>query len=272
MSEENVEPTETVAPVVEPIEPVEPSEPVVEPTEPIEPSEPVDTDPAKPKQTAQERINEITSKYRGEERLKTEAQREVEYWKNLAISGNEPTPKPIVKSNRPSQSSYETVEEYEDALMGWHDQKKEAVNLENAQKDNVKKSISRFNENAAKLRKEHDDFDEVVESPVFTDSMRSALFASENGPMVAYHLGTNREIADKIKVLPPEMQIYEMGKLETQLLLAQQTKTTTSAPDPIKPVGSTAVSEVDDSKLTTKQWMEREKERDLAKLTVKIGG
>lgn len=255
------EPTEPFATeVIEPTEPVAPAEP----TEPVEPV----VDPVQPKQTAQERINEITYKMREEEREK-------EYWKNLALGEKEPPaqepPKPS-KGGRPNRANYEAEEDYEDAFYDWRTEKKDSETLAVTQERERKENLSTFNKNAAKLRGEHEDFDTIIETPVFTDPMRTVLFASEHGPMVAYHIGKNRDIADKIKVLPPERQIYEMGKLETQLLLAQKIKPTTTAPDPISPVGITGQPEIDPSKMSTKEWMEWEKQRELEKIKAKMGG
>jgi len=245
--------------IQDPPEPAAPTEPLAEPTEP-----PVD--PAKPKQTVQERINEITYKMREEEREK-------EYWKNLALGEKEPSepapPKPSTEG-RPSQVNYESVEEYEDALFDWRDAKRNSETLVKTQEQEKKEALSEFNKNAANLRKEHEDFDDVINAPVFTDPMKDALFASENGPLVAYHIGKNREVADKIKLLPPERQIYEMGRLEERLLLAQKTKKTTDAPEPIEPVGITGAPEIDPSDMNTPDWMKWNKEQDLKKIKAKL--
>lgn len=245
--------------IQDPPEPAAPAEPPAEPTEPI-------VDPAKPKQTVQERINEITYKMREEEREK-------EYWKNLALGEKEPLdpppPKPSTEG-RPSQVNYESVEEYEDALFDWRDAKRNSETLAKTQEEEKKEALSEFNKNAAKLRAEHEDFDEVINAPVFTDPMKDALFASENGPLVAYHIAKNREVADKIKTLSPERQIYEMGKLEERLILAQKTIKTTAAPEPIIPVGTTGAPEIDPSKMNTEDWMEWNKEQEIKKIKSKL--
>ena len=246
-------------PNVEPIEPVEPVEPV-EPTEPIEPVEPPDDTP--PKKSVQARIDELTFKRR-------EAEREAEYWRKKA-SEKEP-PKPS-NEGRPRQENYETVEDYEDALFDWRDKKREAEAILTNQQKQMQVSISKFRKNAAELKKVHADFDEVVESPVFTDPMKKVLFDIDNGPLVAYHIAKNRDVAKRIQSLPPEMQVYEIGRLETQLLLAQKAKKTTTAPEPITPVGSTGAPEIEPSKMSTEEWMEYEKNRELEKLKAKLGG
>ena len=92
---------------------------------------------------------------------------------------------------------------------------------------------------------------------------------------MAYHLGKpeNHETAQRIGGMPTEMQIYELGKLEQNLMLAKKIKPkVTKAPAPIKPVGISGGSQTDPSKMTTAQWMEWNKQNELNKLKKKLGG
>ena len=266
-----------VADPVEPIEPVEPTEPTepvepVEPTEPIEPTEP--TEPVAPppkKQTAQERINELT-------RIRREKEREAEYWKKVALEKKEAPPEPKAEASlpgRPKLEQFETSEQYEDALFEWRDNVREIKSIAQRQEREYESALKEFNERARKLRNEHEDFDEIIDSPVFSPAMWEAVLLSENGPQVAYHLGKseNWALAERIRNLPPSRQLYEMGKVETQLLVATQKKTVTSAPAPIKPVGITGTGgEKDPSKMTTEEWMAWDKKREIEKLKAKLSG
>ncbi len=226
--------------------------------------------PSEPKKkTAQERIDEIT-------KARREAEREREYWKKVALEKEtknvEPEP---VRSNipqRPTLDQFDTTMEYEDALFSWYESKKEIETRVSKQQVEQDEALQTFNQRAKKFRAEHEDFDEVIESPVFSPIMRAALLHSENGPAVAYHLGQNTELAAKIRKLPLEMQPYEIGKLESQLLIAQKTKKVPSAPAPITPVGISGGSpELDTSKMTTAEWMAWDKQRTLDKLKAKLG-
>lgn len=248
---------EVVEEVVEPVEPIEPAEP----TEPAEPAEPVE--PAEPrKKSAQERINEIT-------RARREAEREAEYWRNLAVK-----PEPAKQtSDRPKVDDFETTEEYEDALISWHDNKRAAASGMAEQQRRQSEMLRTFNEKASALRKTHEDFDEMIESPVFTDTMREVVLSADTGPELAYYLGSNRDVANKIARLPSTLQPYEIGKLETQIKLAQKTKKVTSAPAPLSPIGSTTGGgEKDPSKMSTEEWMRWDKEQRLEKIKRKLGG
>lgn len=267
MPDSNVDPnTEPIEPVVVPVDPnTEPTEPVVAPVDPTEPIEPVEPK----KQTAQERIDEIT-------KARREAERDAEYWKNLAISKEESPPiKPVVPTEttgRPNQGNFETVEEYEDALIGWHDQKRSVAAGVVEQQKRQQEALKTFNDNAVEARKKYSNFDEVVNRPVFTDVMRSIVLTSKIGTDLAHHLGTNTEIAKKIAQMPVEIQSYEMGKLEMKLKITQKTKTTTTAPDPITPVGDVSALSADESKMNDEDWFKMDQARRKEKIQQKYKG
>jgi len=221
------------------------------------------------KKTAQERIDEIT-------KARRDAEREREYWKKVALEKEPGTPKQepapseteAIGPPRPKIAAYESTEVYEDALLKWHDDRRAIQTQRERQATEQKAALDKFNAAAAKVRAEHDDFDEVLEAPVFSQDMRIILLNSENGPSVAYHLGRpeNRDLVDRIRAMPPNMQVYELGKLEVQLSLAQKTKKTPSAPAPLKPVGSGGGATIDESKLTDDEWYALEKKRTIEAL------
>jgi hypothetical protein len=262
--EENVVPTEVA----------EVEETVVEEKEPIEEVvETVEEVPAPRKQTAQERIDEIT-------KARREAEREKEYWKQVALDKKEePKPEPkyepeVPQFQRPTINQFDTTEQYEDALLSWHEKRKESETAVRRQRDEQEENLRRFNTAANDVRKKYPDFDEVVEAPVFSPEMRTSIFQSDTGPELAYFLGLpeNRDTANKIRLMPPERQFYEMGKLETRLTLAQKTKKVPSAPAPITPVGMSGSGEVDTSKMSIEEWMAWDKKKTLERIKEKLGG
>jgi hypothetical protein len=215
------------------------------------------------KKTAQERIDELTKKRR-------EAEREAEYWKERALRGkdaDQKTVQPEPKEKRPSVDNFDSVEEYENALFKWHDSVKEQETSRIEQSRKHKEMVDSFNSKADAMRAEYDDYDEVINAPIFTPTMRNVLLASDNGHEMAYHLGLNRNIADKIAKLPEEMQLYELGKLETQYLFQKKQKKASSAPAPISPLGATGeTTKIDESKLSDDEWYKLEKKRRIDKL------
>ncbi len=267
-----VTPTEEVA-VEKPAETLEDQETPAEKIEVESETTVSEETPPPRKKTAKERIDEIT-------RARREAEREREYWKGVALEKQqveERPPEPSVTQPqlppRPTLDQFETTVAYEDALFEWRDKVQAIKFAETHARTAQEEALRNFSQRAKKLRKEHEDFDEVIESPVFSPTMRMVLLNSESGPTIAYHLGLpeNRDTAERIRFLPPDMQIYEIGKLETKILLAQQTRKVPSAPSPIKPVGMIGGTEVDPSKMTIEEWMAWDKQKTLEKLKAKYG-
>jgi len=264
------EPTEEVAEEKEEVQVEEPAEETEEVVVEEVVEEPV---PPKKKQTAQERIDEVT-------RFRREAEREAAYWRKAALDKKEekaepPKPEGPATPKRPTIDQFETTEMYEDALFEWRDNVKSIETASVKRQQEYDGALRTFNDRAKKLRGELEDFDEVIESPVFTPSMRMAILHSENGPQLAYHLGRaeNRETAERLRNMPVEKQLYEMGKLETQLLVTKQTKKVPGAPAPIKPVGmSGAGGEVDPSKMTMDEWKKWDDDNRLKKIKERFGG
>ena len=219
------------------------------------------------KQTAQERIDEITWKFR-------EAERQANYWRGLANEeprSSEQENEPANVSDRPVLENFETTVEYEDALFGWYDKKRVNAETVKSHTASVKKNIGIFNENAAEFKKTHKDFSKVIEAPVFTDTMRNVLFTMDGGPEVTYHIAKNPELGELFGKLSPEQQIFKIAELRNEIKLAHKTRTITGATDPIEPVGDTGQPDKDPDKMSTKEWMAWNKKRDLAMLEKKLG-
>jgi hypothetical protein len=86
------------------------------------------------------------------------------------------------------------------------------------------------------------------------------LMHVDNGPDVAYHLGSDLKEAKRIASLPPVEQLLAIGRLSEKLAAAPQKQPTPSrAPAPVTPLNGTtplnsaAPSEQDDMK----QWMQK---------------
>lgn len=225
----------------------------------------------------QDRINAITHKFRS-------AERELGYYKKIVLDKKQSgdgdfKPAPAAERGetnttgavRPQSVNFETVEEYEDALFGWYEAKRASRDTTKQNEKDLKDLLSTFNKGAAPLRIEHPDFDEVTGRPVFTNSMRKAIFSLDNGALVAYELGSNPELADKIKVLSPSKQIYELGKLEHKLTVIRKVKKGSKTPDPLHPITGRTKKETNPDDMSTEDWMAWEKKQRMAKLKAGLG-
>jgi hypothetical protein len=220
--------------------------------------------PPPKKQTAQERINAVIKKQR-------EAEREAEHWKRLA----EQKEQVAQTSYRPQIENYPTQEAYEDALFEWRDAGKQQQIQRYQATVAEQEAVSKFKAGAEKMKEVYEDFDEVVEQPVFTPTMREVLLNSDDGAMVAYFLGRdeNHAVAEKIRNLPVKLQVYELGKLEERLKLAKKTQKPTGAPSPISPVGATGgKQDKDQSKWTDDEWFAWRKQEKIKQIKQKSGG
>ena len=125
-------------------------------------------------------------------------------------------------------------------------------------------------------RDRYDDFEQVAYNPNLpvTDYMAQAIQASDIGPEVIYHLGSNPKEAQRIANLPPILQAKEIGRLEAKLVADPPTKRTSTAPAPLAPVTATRSSsgpryDTTDPRSTksmsTSEWIEAERLRQIKK-------
>lgn len=179
--------------------------------------------PPKPRQTAQERIDEVTAARREAERRADEAERRVAYLEGLT-QGQRPTKPaetaPPQEEGRPDPAVYQTDDDYIEAVAEWKaglivDRKLK----EREQQTEQQSAAEQWNASQAKAKAAHDDYDAVVRKPgwVCTPVMFDAMKTSEAGGEVAYHLATNPDEARRIAALPPISQVREIGRLEARL-------------------------------------------------------
>lgn len=125
-----------------------------------------------------------------------------------------------------------------------------------------------FQAKAEAASEKYPDFDIVVSNPRLSINKDMAEFIAESdmGADVAYHLGKNPALAQRIAEMPTVKAVRELARIETEL--ATKPKATPSkAPDPITPVGSRGRSTAsalpsDDDDMET--WMRKERDRQRA--------
>lgn len=214
----------------------------------------------------------------------SEKDQEVEYWKREALKGKSPDkaePETQFKAKptdaKPKAESFETHEEYVDALTDWKLEQKEkerAAKAEQAQiKNEREKQVQSFQSKVSEFQKSHDDFDEVVaevDDIPLSMPLQEAIVSSDIGPQVMYELAKDRDELERINRLSPIAAAREIGKIEARLAKesssAKETteKKITKAPPPIAPVGSkgsakTIKSPDDMSFSEYKKWRESNK-------------
>lgn len=209
----------------------------------------------------QEELDAIISKRLAKEQRKWEREQ-----KTRAIH------KPVVSAELPSVDQFETPEAYADALA-----ERKAVELI-AQREAQQKhaeTLEAYHEREEEIRNKYDDFEQVAYNPKLpvTDVMAQTIQASEIGPEIAYHLGSNPKEAERISRLSPFMQAKEIGRIEARLSDNPPVRKPSSAPAPIAPVtprGNTGKTyDTTDPRsvkeMSTSEWIEAERQRQIKK-------
>ncbi len=188
------------------------------------------------------------------------------------------------KPVRPDYESYESDAEYNtdmakytEDLTDWKLDQREAVKLEtrkqNAHFESMRELDRVFNDKSDKFAETHPDYDDKIANLQNTPAMEEAIKRSENSAEVAYHLAGNQELTNRLLNSSPAVVGMEIQNLDLRIKAGLKTKKSSTAPNPINPVGSKGdgdiTGEVDTSKMTDDEyhvWWKKDqiKQRKLA--------
>ena len=219
-------------------------------SEPVEASEEATaTEDRKRNPKLEIRFEKITKQ---REEARAEAQREREARESLEakvreLEGrNQPEKVEVAEEPRPEQ--FTDMYEYAKALTDYkvdqrlaEEKQKEAQAKVEAQRQQV---INTWAKRVESAKAEMPDFEAMVGSAdvVVSNEVRDAIFESEVGPQVLYHLAENPEIAEKLQGMTVTSALRTIGRLEAQFEKAEtQTKPVvgkSKAPAPINPIRS----------------------------------
>ena len=179
---------------------------------------------------------------------------------------------PVVSKDIPSIENFDSTDAYAEALAVKKAEELIAARDRQTQQAQV---VEAYSEREEKARDKYDDFEDVVYNPKLriTDVMAESIQSSDNGPDLAYWLGSNPKEAERIARLSPILQAKEIGKIEVRLADNPPVKKSTSAPTPISPVtarssGSPSHDTTDPRSIktmTTSEWIEAERNRQIRK-------
>lgn len=221
-------------------------------SEPVEASEEATaTEDRKRNPKLEIRFEKITKQ---REEARAEAQREREARESLEAKVRElegrTKPEKVEASEEPRPEQFTDMYEYAKALTDYkvdqrlaEEKQKEAQAKVEAQRQQV---INTWAKRVESAKAEMPDFEAMVGSAdvVVSNEVRDAIFESEVGPQVLYHLAENPELAEKLQGMTVTSALRTIGKLEAQFEKAEpQTKTAvgkSKAPAPINPIRSAA--------------------------------
>ena len=170
---------------------------------------------------------------------------ELRAWKQQQEQGRQAQRQPIQgEPIRPKRSDFESEEEYEDALLEYGDQRREARNArersENEAREHAQQMQRTADEVVLKGQQAFQDFDTVINSglrPILAQEtpqahlFRQALLTGKRAHDVAYYLGKNPEEAHRIYALSPLQMVDEIAEIRLTKL-----DEVTEAPNQAKPV------------------------------------
>jgi chromosome segregation ATPase len=237
------------------------SEPQVEQSqsEPVEAkSEATVTEDGKQKSKLEIRFSDLTKQ---REQARQEAQREREARETLEAKVKEleakanPAKEAPKAEEEPKPEQFTDMYEYQQALVDYRvDQRlnEEKRKVEQAKAEAQRQQvINTWAQRVEATKSEMPDFEAMVGSSdiAVSNEVRDAIFESEVGPKILYHLAENPEIAEKLQGMTLTRALATIGKLEAQFekKTEPQKNTVTAkskAPAPINPIKASAAGPV----------------------------
>lgn len=201
------------------------------------------------------RIDELT-------KLRRDAERDRDYWRELALrqaeAKQQAQPEAQVQPQppqKPREGDYETYEAYVEAVAEYKAEMKfeelrrreheqyQAYQRQQRQADAQQEFQSKATTFLAKkdaFAAGISDYDELTTDPSLPINpvMRDCVIESDLGPQIVYWLAKNRDEAVRISQMSPLAAAREIGRIEQRLgSVKPPGKKTTSAPEPINPIG-----------------------------------
>lgn len=181
---------------------------------------PVEGEPKR--QTAQERIDEITKTSKEMERR---LQQENAFWRTQAELNQRAAPpkeEPAAPVDlKPAKDDFEDQDDYIEALTDWKAKKaaKEVADERDAvrsSEDSSNRQVNVWKEREAKVRETIPDYDTTMATSgvQVRQSVIDAFMDSEYGPQIAHHLATHPEVAAKLSNMGAKAIDREIGRLE----------------------------------------------------------
>lgn len=211
----------------------------------------------------EKRFSEIT-KQREAARAEAQAERQAREALEAKLRDYEAKAKPQAEplaEQEPQPDQFSDMYEYAKALTDYRvdqrlqeEKQKEVQAKVQAERDQL---INTWAKRVESAKGEMPDFEAMVGSAdvVVSNEVRDAIFESEVGPRILYHLAENPEIAEQLQGMTLTRALATIGKLEARFEKTEpQTKTTvgkSKAPAPINPIKASAngpVTELDSNR------------------------
>lgn len=213
--------------------------------------------------SVQERINKVISDKHAERARADKLQVEIDQLKSTNTTSND---------SASNSDQAPTLEQYD-----WDDDKYQQALIEHRVKSQVDSQMRSIDENRQKRETEstniqlQNDFNKKVElfaksnadyvdvirtMPVLPPDTERAIMSLDNGAGVAYYLGKNLDVADKIMGMNPMSAAIEIGRISSRLSNNSQKTTATTAPNPVSTVnsGGQVSKDIGDPNTSSEDW------------------
>ncbi len=216
------------------------------------------------------RIDELT-------RLRRDAERERDHWRELAMRQQAPQPEPQkpVSHTPKTLADFEFNEaEYQSYLFEQATAKATEAARRELEAERTRRAQAErknaFTKRESAFAKDNPDYMEVTRDPrvPISAEMAEAIAESEDGPALAYFLAKNLDEADRLSALSPSAQARELGRIEARLQFERQKaeeakKRVSQAPPPPPKLDAAEADtdfkpdEPDSDKLSDAEWTRR---------------
>ena len=163
------------------------------------------------------------------------------------------------KQTEPQMQDFDTFDEYTNALAEYkYNQKTQAQAQQYNQQAQAQKVAQEWQSKVEKVRSVIPDFDDVfnnVANIEFAPMAIEAVAQHPKGAGIAYMLGKDVGEAYRIAALPPVQQLIAIGEIAARLNVPKP-KTVSTAPTPVKPVGSSSGGKKSVNEMSDKEFNE----------------
>jgi len=223
-----------------------------------EDAEPSESSTEKKDDKFQERIDEITKKYREQER------RSLELEQQLRVQAEaQPKPEPLDPGKSLADFEYDE-QAFATYLTDFAKQSAEADVQQKAEQAAQQRKMAEFSVKESDFAGNVEDYHIVTRNPDLpvTGYMVEALQTAEKGPEMLYYLGKNPDVTKGLSMMAPLDMARELGRIEAVELVKPEKseKAATPPPPKLKPTASperVAPDSEQSDKLSDREWLRR---------------
>lgn len=124
---------------------------------------------------------------------------------------------------KPARAQFTSDDDFEKALMDWTADKTRMEDASKAEEERQARQAAdtakAWQDRQAKFKADTADYDDTIKNSdvKVSDQVRDAIFDSDVGPQILYHMAKNPDVAVKIGEMTVPRALKEIGRLEAQL-------------------------------------------------------